>query len=138
MACARLDIRQQPDTQINAALLQGQLQGPPVHINQINLHLRIAALEAAEQIRQEVAQDGIGRGDADRAARGLGNQACMPHGVIDGIHHVPGVVKKHLPRRRQRNAMRQAVEQLDLELLLKALHRAGDGGLRHMFLQSRR
>src|SRR3546814_9634088 len=60
VALLPVDIGQQPYAQIYAFLGQRHLHRGSVHIDQINLDLRIAALETAKQIGQKITQHGVG------------------------------------------------------------------------------
>src|SRR3546814_8382018 len=96
VALLPVDIGQQPYAQIYAFLGQRHLHRGSVHIDQINLDLRIAALETAKQIGQKITQHGVGGRQPYGALGRLRQERGMAHGVVDRIHDMAGMMKKTL------------------------------------------
>ncbi|KAG1391000.1 hypothetical protein G6F59_015026 [Rhizopus arrhizus] len=127
-------VGQQRHAQFHVATGHRRFDLRAVQVHQVQHHLGIAPAKARQQVGQEIAQHGIGGRDPHRAAQRIALEAGFADGVVQRIQDVLRASMKVVAFRRQRDAMRVAVEQAHAPLRFQRQHGSGDGGLRDMLV----
>lgn len=123
--------------QVEVAVAQSGFDALAVHVDQVDLDLRVAALEARQQRRQKIAQYRVRGADTHSAVHGVAEKQRLTERVLQGVENVSRMLRELVAFRSQRHAMGQAVEQADTHGLLQMQHRGRDRRLRNMRLECR-
>ncbi|MCY1332335.1 hypothetical protein D9M69_180250 [compost metagenome] len=121
--------------QVESAIGHRRLDALAIHIDQVDLHLRVTALEARQQRRQEVAEHCIRGADTHLALHYMAEEQWFTQGVLQSVEDVPGVLGELVPLGGQRHAIGQALEQADAQALFQLQDRRGNRRLRNMHLE---
>lgn len=83
--------------QIEPTLGNGRLDALTTHIDQVDFHLGIAALETGQQCRQEITEYRIRRPDAHLALHAMAEEQRFTQGILQGIEDMPGMLRELVP-----------------------------------------
>ncbi|MNL45537.1 hypothetical protein D3C87_1681920 [compost metagenome] len=108
-----------------------------VHVDQVDLDLRVAAFEACQQRWQKIAEHRVRGTHAHDSLHGVAEKQRFTEGVLQRVENMPRMLGKLVAFCGQRHAMGQAVEQADAQGLFQMQHRRSNRRLRYMRLQRR-
>src|SRR3989344_7847630 len=80
--------------QVEIAIAQGFLNAVTVHVDQVDLNLRVATFEARQQRRQKIAQHRVRGAHSYGALHGVTEKKRFTEGVLQGVEDVPRMLGK--------------------------------------------
>lgn len=123
--------------QVEVAIAQGRFNALAVHVDQVDLYLRVATFEACQQRWQKVTEHRVGGTHTHGSLHRMAEKQRFTESVLQRVENVPRMLGKLVAFSGQRHAMGQAVEQADAQGLFQMQHRRSNRRLRYMRLQRR-
>jgi hypothetical protein len=127
---AILDVGEDHHSQLQFTGEHRRFDLAPADVVQVEIDVRVVGAKTGEQRRQEVAEHGIGGGNADRAVQIVDAKARFAQSVLQRVEDVPRVLIEAVPLGSERDAVRLAIEQSDPQPVFKKENGVGDRRLR--------
>ncbi|MNQ58320.1 hypothetical protein D3C85_725160 [compost metagenome] len=80
--------------QVKVAIAQGFFNALAVHVDEVDLDLRVTAFETGQQCRQKITEYGVGGTHAHGSLHGMAKKQRLAERVLQGVEDVPRMLGK--------------------------------------------